>query len=79
MQIFTSLLILLTIYFLAVLGLVQGYIPGAKKEVSKRDGSRKEILSIKRVMLISFLFALMVTSIMVYFFIFPNYRFVENI
>lgn len=79
MQIFTSLLILLTIYFLAVLGLVQGYIPGAKKEVAKRDGSSKEILSIKRVMLISFLFALVVTSIMVYFFIFPNYRFVENI
>ncbi|TVP42932.1 MAG: hypothetical protein EA341_18970 [Mongoliibacter sp.] len=75
MEIFTSLLILLTVYFLAVLGLIQGFIPGATKQVSSIKGEDKEVLSVKRVLLISFLLSVFVTAIMLYFFIFPNYTF----
>ncbi|PRY87157.1 hypothetical protein [Mongoliibacter ruber] len=75
MEILTSLLILLTTYFLAVLGLIQGFIPGASKEITNALGQEKEVISAKRVIFISFVLALFVTSVMVYFFIFPNYSF----
>ncbi|EOZ98783.1 hypothetical protein A33Q_1437 [Indibacter alkaliphilus LW1] len=79
MELIFSLLFLMTAYFLTAVGLIQGLIPGGKKNIRNEDGDLERVLSAKRVLYISFLLASFMTMLMVYFFIFPDYRFMENI
>jgi len=74
-HIFFSIIFLLASYFLAVLALVQGYIPGGYKIIKGEDGKTRETIRYIRVLGISFIIASALSGMMFYFFIYPIYQF----
>jgi hypothetical protein len=62
-------------YFLAVLSLVQGYIPGGYRIVKGDDEKTTEIFQFVKILGISFIIASALSGIMFYYFIYPSYQF----
>jgi hypothetical protein len=74
-HIFFSIIFLLASYFLAVLGLVQGYIPGGYRIIKGEDGKTRESIQYVRIIGISFIIATALSGMMFYFFIYPSYQY----
>lgn len=74
---FFSILFLLSTYFLAVLALYQGYIPGGYSNIKGEDGKTHKIKHYGRVLGISFIIASVLTGLMFYFFVLPSYQFLQ--
>jgi hypothetical protein len=70
-----SIVFLLVTYFLAALGLIQGFIPGGHKIIREKDGKTREIIQYGKILGISFIIASVLSGLMFYFFIYPNYQF----
>lgn len=73
-EIFFSLLFLLSSYFMTTMALIHGYIPGGVKHIKEKDGKEKDIVNFGRVFGISFLVASFFSGFIFYIFIFPSYR-----
>jgi hypothetical protein len=74
MNIFFSIAFLLASYFLAVLALVQGYIPGGYQIIKGEDGQTRKSIQYIRIIGISFMIASALSGMMFYFFIYPSYQ-----
>ncbi|MCS4434522.1 hypothetical protein [Aquiflexum gelatinilyticum] len=70
-----SIIFLMASYFLAVLALVQGYIPGGYRIEKGDDGKTREFLQYLKILGISFIIASALSGMMFYFFIYPSYQY----
>ncbi|MFD2200611.1 hypothetical protein [Shivajiella indica] len=73
-EIFFSILVLLTSYFLTSLALFHGYIPGGIERIKEKNGKIRDIIHFWRIFVACFLIASLFSGLMFYVFVFPTYR-----
>jgi len=76
-EVFFSISLLLIIYFMTTLGLVQGFVPGGYRLVKEKGGQTHQEINFGKILAVSFIIASVFSGMMLYFFIFPDYKFLQ--